>query len=201
MQLQGSLSLGDNIGLMVSLISLAVATALLVPAPISIHITPENQALDVRLELNVPLPEGFVDSLPSGGVVSVVYPLRVRSKRAFWWDGRIWKGEMTSQASYDPITGRYRCQLLLDEIVVASREVDSMSDAVLWLKAPPSVRLVLSDYKKPDRLVLRARAIFSKTTTWLVFPDRTGTDWVSVPVIQTAPDPERASQTPPPESG
>ncbi len=76
-----------------------------------------------------------------------------------------------------------------------------MSDAVLWLKAPPSVRLVLSDYKKPDRLVLRARAIFSKTTTWLVFPDRTGTDWVTVPVIQTVPDPERASQTPPPESG
>lgn len=188
---------------MVSLFSLAVAMALLAPAPLAVHISPKHQALDVRLELDVPLPEIFVDALPSGGVVRVVYPLRVRSRRTLWWDGRVWKGELTSQASFDPITGRYRCELLLDEIVVASREVETMNNAVIWLKAPPSVRLVLSDFKNLDRLYLRARAVFSTSTTWLVFPDREGTDWVTVPVVQNpvTAEPEMPSETPPAESG
>lgn len=186
---------------MVSLFSLAVAAALLAPAPLTVHIAPEHQSLDVRVELNVPLPEVFVEALPSGGVVRVIYPLRVRSRRTFWWDGRVWKGEMTSQASFDPITGRYRCDLLLDEIVVASREVDTMNDAVNWLKAPPSVRLVVSDFKKLNRLYLRARAVFSTSTTWLVFPDREGTEWVTVPVVQSPAEAETPSETPQADSG
>ncbi len=168
---------------MFSLLSLAVATVLLTPAPLAVHISPVHQALDVRVELTIDLPEVFINALPSGGIVRVVYPLRVRSRRTFWWDGRIWKGEMTSQASFDPITGRYRCELLLDEIIVASKEVDSMDGAVLWLKAPPSVRLVLSDFKNLGRLYIRTRAIFSTSTTWLVFPDRQGTEWVTAPVV------------------
>ncbi len=196
-----SIGLDDSIWLMFSLFSLAVATAMLVPAPLAIHISPEHQALEVRVELNLELPEVFINALPSGGVVRVVYPLRVRSRRSFWWDGRVWRGEMTSQATFDPITGRYRCELLLDEIVVASSEVDSMSDAVLWLKAPPSVRLVLSDFKKLDRLYIRARAIFSTSTTWLVCPDREGTDWVRVPVIQKEPETETVEDAAPAPSG
>ncbi len=186
---------------MFSLFSLAVATALLVPAPLAVHVSPQHQALDVRVELNVELPEVFINALPSGGVVRVIYPLRVRSKRSFWWDGRIWRGEMTSQASFDPITGRYRCELMLDEIVVASSEVDSMKDAVLWLKAPPSVRLVLSDFKNLDRLYIRARAVFSTSTTWLVFPNREGTDWVRVPVVPEEPETETPAEPVPAESG
>ena len=108
---------------------------------------------------------------------------------------------MTSQASFDPITGRYRCELLLDEIVVASSEVDTMVDAVLWLKAPPSVRLALSDFKNLDRLYIRTRAIFSTSTTWLVFPDREGTEWVRVPVVQEEPEPEAVGDPVPAESG
>ncbi|MCK5378223.1 MAG: DUF4390 domain-containing protein [Acidobacteria bacterium] len=188
---------------MLSLISLAMAVALLAPAPLAVHISPDRQALDVRLELNVPLPEVFVKALPSGGVVRVVYPLRVRSRRVLWWDGRVWKGEMTSQASFDPIIGRYRCQLLLDEIVVASREVGTMDEAVIWLRSPPSVRLVLSNFKNLDRLYLRARAVFTTSTTWLVFPNREGTDWVTVPIIQSPaePKPETPSESSPAESG
>jgi len=186
---------------MFSLFSLAVAAALLVPAPLTVHVSPQHQALDVRVELNIELPEVFINALPSGGVVRVIYPLRVRSRRSFWWDGRVWRGEMTSQASFDPITGRYRCELLLDEIVVASSEVDSMNDAALWLKNPPSVRLVLSDFKKLDRLYIRARAIFSTSTTWLVFPDREGTDWVRVPVVQVEPETEVLGDDIPAESG
>ncbi len=176
---------GDSIGLMVSLFSIAVALVLLAPAPLCVQVTPEHQAIDVRLELQVPLPPVFKEALPSGGVVRVVYPLRVRSRRSFWWDGRVWRGEMTSQASFDPITGRYRCELLLDEIIVASREVDTMTDAVAWLKSPPSVRLVLSDFKNLDRLYLRTRAVFSAATTWLVFTDKVGTEWITVPIVQT----------------
>ncbi len=187
---------------MISLFSLAVVASLIAPAPLTAHISPEHQSLDVRLELNVPLPKVFMDALPSGGVVRVIYPLRVRSRRSFWWDGRIWKGELTSQASFDPITGRYRCELLLDEIVVDSNEVDTMDDAVTWLRAPPPVQLVLGDdFKKLDRLYLRARAVFSTSTTWLVFPDREGTDWVTVPVIQEPTEAEESSQTPLADSG
>jgi len=173
---------------MVSLFSIAVALAMLAPAPLSVQITPEHQAIDVQVELQVPLPPVFMEALPSGGIVRVVYPLRVRSRRSFWWDGRVWRGEMTSQASFDPITGRYRCELLLDEIIVVSREVNTMDDAVSWLKSPPSVRLVLSDFKKLDRLYLRARAVFSAATTWLVFTDKKGTEWITVPIIQEPTD-------------
>lgn len=162
------------------------------PPPLAIHVSPEVHALDVRLELQVPLPENFVDDLPSGSVVRVQYPLRIRSHRGLWWDGRVWKGELMSQASFDPITGRYRCELLLDEVIVASREVETITHAIRWLKAPPSVRLVLEDSKHLDRLYLRARAIFSTSTTWLIFPDREGTDWIIAPVVPlpAAPTPE-----------
>ncbi|RLE36028.1 MAG: hypothetical protein DRJ61_01780 [Acidobacteria bacterium] len=187
---------------MISLFSLAVVATLIAPAPLTAHISPEHQSLDVRLELNVPLPDVFMDALPSGGVVRVIYPLRVRSKRSFWWDGRIWKGELTSQVSFDPITGRYRCKLLLDEIVVDSKEVDTMNNAVTWLRAPPSVQLVLrDDFKKLDRLYLRARAVFSTSTTWLVFPDREGTDWVTVPVIQDPVAAKEPGKAPHADSG
>jgi len=188
---------------MVSFFSFIVTLAFLAPAPLSVQISPEHQAIGVRLELNVPLPSVFTEALPSGGIVRVVYPLRVRSRRVFWWDGRIWRGELTSQASFDPITGRYRCELLLDELIVASREVDTMDDAVQWLKAPPSVRLVLRDFKKLDRLYLRTRAIFSTATTWLVFTNSDGTDWVTVPIAQTSGDgnDETPDNSPATESG
>lgn len=186
---------------MISLLTLALAAALVVPAPLSVHISPEHQSLDVRLVLNDPLPEVFLDALPSGGVVRVMYPLRVRSKRSLWWDGRVWKGVMTSQASFDPITGRYRCELLLDEIIVASNEVDTMDDAVSWLKAPPSVRIVVSDFKNLNRLYLRTRAVFSTSTTWLIFPDRKGTEWVSVPVVQEPSETATPNENPSADSG
>ncbi len=50
--------------------------------------------------------EAFTDALPSGAVVRVIYPLRVRKNRTFIWDGRIWKGEATSRVAFDPLTGK-----------------------------------------------------------------------------------------------
>ncbi len=176
---------------MVQLVSLAIAIAMLAPAPLSIHVSPEPPSLAVGVVLEVPLPEVVVDTLPSGGIVRIIYPLSVRSHRTFWWDARIWKGRLTSQVAFDPITGRYRCELLLDEIVVATREVETVDEAVSWLTAPPPVRLVLKEVKNLDRLYLRARAVFSSSTTWLGVPDREGTDWVTIPVIPVSqPDAE-----------
>ncbi len=168
---------------MVQLASLAIAIAMLAPAPLSIHVSPEPASLAVSVTLETPLSEVVIDTLPSGGIVRIIYPLSVRSHRTFWWDARIWKGQLTSQVTFDPITGRYRCELLLDEIVVATREVETIDEAVAWLTAPPPVRLVLKEVKNLDRLYLRARAVFSSSTTWLGVPDREGTDWVTVPVI------------------
>ena len=61
----------------------------------------------------------------------------------------------------------------------------------------PSVRLVVSDFKKLNRLYLRARAVFSTSTMWLVFPDREGTEWVTVPVVQSPAEAETPSESPP----
>lgn len=175
---------------MVTVPSLLLSLVMLAPAPLTVQVTPANESLDVRVNLGADLPDAFLDALPTGAVVRVLYPIRVKSRRSFLWDGRVWKGELTSRASFDPITGRYRCELLLDEIIVASDEVDTIDEAVAWLRTPPSVRLVLDEYKKLDRLYIRARAVFTVSTTWLVFTDLEGTDWVTTPVVAPKETPE-----------
>jgi len=172
------------------LVILGLAAAVSAPPPLVLDVSPERGALEVRVVLEAELPTAFTETLPSGALVRVAYPIRVRSKRWLIWDGRLWKGLITSQAVFDPITDRYRCELLLDEIVVESREVETVEAAEEWLRAPPAVRLVLDDLKDLDRLYVRARAIFSSSTTLLVFPNHEGTDWVSVSVIEAAADDE-----------
>ncbi|MCD4749089.1 MAG: DUF4390 domain-containing protein [Thermoanaerobaculales bacterium] len=183
--------------------SLGLSVALLATAPLAIGVTPVRGALEIQLHLEEPLPETFTDALPSGAVVRVIYPLRVRRSRTLMWDGRVWKGEITSRVAFDPLVGRYQCELLLDEVIVTSAEVDSAKDAVSWLTTPPPVRLGLKDIRKLTRLYVRARAVFSVSTTLLVFPDTEGTDWVSVSVVPDASSnsPTTPVSSPTPDSG
>ncbi len=168
---------------MIFLTTIGLAAALTLSTQLTVSVTPVQGALEVQLELQEALPESFLDALPSGAVVRVVYPLRVRKDRTFIWDGRIWKGEATSRVAFDPLTGRYLCELLLDEVLITSVEVETSDDALSWLLSPPPFRLVFDGLKDPHRLYVRARAVFSTSTTMLVFPDSEGTKWVTVSIL------------------
>ncbi len=133
-------------------------------------------ALEIHLRLEAPLPAPFEAALPSGAVVRVLYPIAVREVRAFWRDRKVWEGTAEALVRFDPLTGRYRCQLLLDEVVVATRETASAQAARRWLTEPPPVRLAVAPTRRPLRV--RARAVFTSGARWLVLPATTGTDWV-----------------------
>jgi hypothetical protein len=186
---------------MVVLSCLGLSLALLFSAQLGITVTPVQGALEVQLHLQESLPESFTDALPSGAIVRVIYPIRVRKDRPVLWDGRVWKGEATSRVAFDPVTGRYLCELLLDEVLVVSKEVGSATEAVEWLLAPPPIRLVFDEMKDLPRLYVRARAVFSTSTTLLVFPNSEGTKWVSVPVLNRDDSPESDASVIPPTPG
>jgi len=167
---------------------LLVLLALAAGAPgdaLLIEVGPVQGALSVALHMQAPLPEAFVEALPSGAQVRLQYRIQVRSHRRMWFDRKLWRGTVTSVAAFDPVTGRYRCELTLDDVVVASREVESAEEARAWLTDPPAVRIVLPQVQRVPRLYVRARAVFSSSTTWLVFPSVEGTDWVE---IELGPD-------------
>ena len=183
--------------------TLGLTVTLLLSTQLAVTVTPVQGALEVQLELNEALPEAFTDALPSGAVVRVIYPLRVRKNRTFIWDGRIWKGEATSRVAFDPLTGRYLCELLLDQVLVASTEVESADAALSWLLSPPPIRLVFDGLKDLNRLYVRSRAVFSTSTTLLVFPKSEGTEWVTIPILgaEQPGDAEGIEPLPSPEPG
>ncbi|MCJ7755041.1 MAG: hypothetical protein MUP13_10805, partial [Thermoanaerobaculales bacterium] len=89
-------------------------------------------------------------------------------------------GVARSTVTFDAITGRYLCQLIVNGSTTVSREVDSVEFALQWLTAPPAVEVLLPKGRRDAFLRIRARAVFSSGTTWLVFPSTEGTDWVEV---------------------
>lgn len=150
--------------------------------PLSVDVSSDRDALGVTVRLTRPLPSAMDTALPSGAMVRIRYPLRVRSDRRLWWDRRLFRGDIIVSAAFDPLTGRYRCELSLDEVMVDTAEYESADDARRWLRAPPTVRLVLPEGRRLEGLTVRVRAVFSASTRWLVFPDIDGTPWVELPV-------------------
>jgi len=162
---------------------LAVGTA--APAPLRLDAVRGQAAVEVDFELVAPLPAELADALAAGTEVRLTYPLRVKAKRKAWWDRKVWGGEVVTIAAFDPVTGRYRCETILDGIISASREVESPADAARWLMAPAPVRVELPENRRGAVLQIRVRAVFSSGTTWLVFPTQDATEWVEVTL---APD-------------
>jgi len=156
--------------------------ALLAPGPLIIEVHRDRGTLELVLQLTDPLPEPFEAALPTGAEVRMEFQVKVRATRSLWWDRRVWSGRVISTVSFDPITGRYRCQQLLDEVIVASREVDDPEVARTWLIAPPPVQLVLPSVNRSAKLYVRGRAVYSSSSRWLVFPATDGTPWVRAPV-------------------
>jgi hypothetical protein len=165
---------------MQTLLVVCVVATLAIPGPLQIEVERERGALRTSFILRQQLPPSIVEALPSGAQVRVTYELKIRARRRLWWDRRVWTGSAVSTTAFDPVTGRYRCELALDDVIVATTEVDSAEEARGWLTAPPPVRLVLPMTKRTLRLRIRARAVFSSTTKWLIFPSVEGTDWIEV---------------------
>jgi hypothetical protein len=159
---------------------LAVAGLAAPAEPLVVSVARERDALEVRVELVAPLPEPLQAALPTGAQVRVSYPLRLRVHRSVLWDRRLWRGEIVSSVAFDPVIGRYRCELVLDRVIVATRETESPQAAVAWLRSPPPVRLDVPAERRAAALLVRVRAVFASATKWLLFPVVEGTDWVEV---------------------
>ena len=163
--------------------SLAAAVMLIASlATDAMHIGVERgpEELVIRFELLAEVPESIVNTISSGARIEIDYPLRVYARRRMFPDRRIWKGVARSTVTFDAITGRYLCQLIVNGSTTVSREVDSVEVARQWLTAPPAVEVPLSKGRRDAFLRVRVRAVFSSGTTWLVFPSTEGTDWVEV---------------------
>jgi hypothetical protein len=159
---------------------LLLAASVAEPPPLTLEAAREPTAVEVSFRLTTPLPEDLSAALESGAEVRLVYPLRVKAKRKAWWDRKVWTGELVTITTFDPVTGRYRCVLILDGIITASREVESAPEAHDWLAAPPPVRVELPENRRRAHLKVRVRAVFSSGTTWLIFPTQNATPWVEV---------------------
>jgi len=81
-------------------------------------------------------------------------------------------------SAFDAVTGRYRCEIILDGIITESKEAESAEEALLWLISPPPVRVELPEERRQAALKVRVRAVFSSGTTWLIFPTQNATPWV-----------------------
>lgn len=138
------------------------------------------QELSVRFELLMEMPEEVAKSLSSGARIEVDYPLRVYARRKMFPDNRLWKGVARATVTFDAITGRYLCQLIVNGSTTVSREVESEEVARQWLVAPPAVEVPIPKGRRDAFLRVRVRAVFWSGTTWLVFPSTEGTDWVEV---------------------
>ncbi len=180
---------------MSGLLAILLATVVSASPPLELDTTLERDTLRVTFRLVEPLPESLEAALPTGAGVSVRYLIRVRSNRKLWWDKKVWKGEAVAEAVFDPVIGRFRCDLVLDGVIVNSREVETLEAARRWLVAPDEIRFAMPESPLKGNLKVRVRAVFSSSTKWLFFPDTEGTRWVERPI---ASSPVVAGQSPQP---
>jgi len=165
---------------MSSLIAAVLLVASLASDALHVEVDRGPEELVIQCELLVETPQAVAKTISSGARIEIDYPLRVYARRRMFPDRRIWKGVARSTVTFDAITGRYLCQLIVNGSTTVSREVDSVEFALQWLTAPPAVEVPLPKGRRDAFLRVRARAVFSSGTTWLVFPSTEGTDWVEV---------------------
>jgi hypothetical protein len=173
------------------LLAILLAAQAAASPPIALEVERSDEVLRVSFRLREELPETIEAALPSGALVRIRYPVRVRDPRKLWWDHKLWKGEVVTTVGFDAVTGRYRGEVVLDGVIIASHEFDSSTAAREFLLDPGPVLLALPTKKKTPTLRVRVRAVFSSSTTWLIFPSVEATEWVEVTV--PPPEPEEAS--------
>ena len=148
--------------------------------PLSLEVDRGAEALVVQFKLAGELPPSVESTLDSGLATEIDYTFRVYGRRRMFPDRKIWKGVAKASATFDAVTGRYRCQVIVNGTTTVSREVDTAEAARRWLMAPPAVEVPLPRGRRDAYLRVRARAVFSSGTSWLIFPSTEGTDWIEV---------------------
>jgi hypothetical protein len=181
---------------MSGVLTVLLAAAVSAAPPLELETALERSTLRVAFRLVEPLPESVQTAIPSGAEVTVRYQIRVRSGRKMWWDRKVWKGEAVAGATFDPVTGRYRCELVLDGVIVTSREVGTLEEAERWLVEPEEVRFAMPERTLKGNLKVRVRAVYSSSTRWLIFPNTEGTGWVEVPIVIAPPGEALPTPTP-----
>lgn len=172
--------------------SLALAILLVMgaalPDALTLSVEREPAAVDVSFRLVTPLPQEMSAAVASGAEVRLVYPLRVKAKRRGWWDRRMWSGELVTIVAFDPVTGRYRCEVILDGVIIERGEAESTEEAHTWLTTPPPIRIELPQARREAILKVRIRVIYSSGTTWLIFPTQDTSAWVET-ILEPLPEP------------
>ena len=154
-----------------------LAVAVFATEPMVLDVERGEDQLVIRLDLIDAVPDDFDTVLSSGARAEIEYTLRVYSRRRMFPDRRLWRGTAQSIVVFDALTGRYRCQLIVNGTTTHSRELLSEEEARRWLLAPPPVEVPLPKGRQEAFIRVRARAVFSRGTRWLVFPTSDGTDW------------------------
>lgn len=165
---------------MTRLAVVALLVASFASEPVAVDVDRGVDGLVIRVALQAEIPESVIGAISSGARVEIHYPMRVYARRRMFPDRKIWKGLARATVTFDAVTGRYLCQLIVNGSTTVSREVDSASTARQWLAAPPAVEVPIPEGRREAFLRIRVRAVFSSGTTWLVFPTTDGTDWVEV---------------------
>lgn len=174
---------------MAGLMCVLALTAAFASEPMALDVDRGREELRISFALSESLPESVQQALGSGAEAEVDYELRVYARRKFFPDRKVWKGLAKSTVTFDAVTGRYLCQLIVNGDTTVSREVDSVAEALHWLSTPPAVTVPLPEGRRDAVLRVRVRAVFDSGTAWLVFPTTEGTDWLEVRLEPEAEDP------------
>jgi Domain of unknown function (DUF4390) len=162
-------------------------TTALAGQPLSLEVDRSAEALVIQFKIAGELPQSVESTLGSGLATEIDYIFRVYGRRRYFPDRKIWKGVAKASATFDAVTGRYRCQVIVNGTTTVSKEVDTAEAARCWLMAPPAVEVPIPRGRRDAFLRVRARAVFSSGTSWLIFPSTEGTDWVEVQ-LEASPD-------------
>jgi len=173
---------------MSGIVCVLLLTTALAGQPLSVEVDRGAEALVVKFKLAGELPPSVESTLDSGLATEIDYTFRVYGRRRFFPDRKIWKGVAKASATFDAVTGRYRCQVIVNGTTTISREVDTAEAARRWLAAPPAVEIPLPHARRGAFLRVRARAVFSSGTTWLIFPSTEGTGWIEVRLEASSDD-------------
>ena len=172
------------------LLTLLLAVGAVMPEPLTLEAAREPTAVEIAFRLNADLPDEIASALDAGAEIRLTYPLRVKAKRHNLLDKKVWSGELVTITAFDPVTGRFRCQVVLDGIITSTDEAESIEAAREWLTAPPPVRVELPEERRGSNLKIRVRTIFARGTTWLIFPTQDATPWVEIVLEHTAEPPD-----------
>ena len=104
-------------------------TTALAGQPLSIEVDRGAEALVVKFKLAGELPQSVESTLDSGLATEIDYTFRVYGRRRMFPDRKIWKGVAKASATFDAVTGRYRCQVIVNGTTTISREVDTAEAA------------------------------------------------------------------------